>query len=344
MAPAIRALRQASEWEVKVCVNAQHRQMLDQVLSLFGIVPDFDLNLMKSGQVLTDSTANVMTGMRNVFSQWKPDLVFVSGDTTTAMAASLATLYATISVAHVEAGLRTNDIYSPRPEEIHRKIVGRTASLHFAPTETGRANLLAEGCADESIFVTGNTIIEALLNVSEKINGGPIMNQRLSERFAFIREDKRLTLVTGHRHENFGQGFEDICTALRKFAERDDVEIVYPVHLKPNVQEPVRGMVANGLHIHLIDQDFGGLLDVRRQQDINGQRLEQVREVTSRLRPRQGHLMHAMLRTRYERRSCMQIVEELATVEMAPNAFGEVIIDPKLARGAGKALPTRVPT
>lgn len=253
MAPVVRALSQAKQWEVKVCVTAQHRQMLDQVLALFGIVPDFDLNLMKPGQDLTDITCNVLIGMRDVLSQWKPDLVFVHGDTTTAMAASLAAFYAKIPVAHVEAGLRTNDIYSPWPEEMNRRMVGRISSLHFAPTETARTNLLAEGCADESIYVTGNTVIDALLNVVERINTDAALNQQLRERFAFIRKDKRLILVTGHRRENFGKGFEDICKAMREIAERDDVEIIYPVHLNPNVQEPVRRILSDCPCIYLIE-------------------------------------------------------------------------------------------
>jgi len=253
MAPVVRALREAKQWEVKVCVTAQHRQMLDQVLTLFGIVPDFDLNLMKPGQDLTDITSNVLIGMRDVFQQWKPDLVLVHGDTTTAMAASLAAFYEKIPVAHVEAGLRTNDIYSPWPEEMNRRMVGRVASLHFAPTETARANLLAEGCAEQSIFVTGNTVIDALLNVVKRINTDAALNQQLRGRFSYLREDKRLILVTGHRRENFGRGFEDICKTLREIAERDDVEIVYPVHLNPNVQEPVHRILGGCQRIHLIE-------------------------------------------------------------------------------------------
>lgn len=253
MAPVFRVLSEAKQWEIKVCVTAQHRQMLDQVLDLFNIKPDFDLNLMKPGQDLTDITSNVLIGMRDVFNQWKPDMVFVHGDTTTAMAASLAAFYAKIPVAHVEAGLRTNNIYSPWPEEMNRRMVGRLASLHFAPTETARTNLLAEGCADESIYVTGNTVIDALLNVVERINTDATLNQQLSERFAFLQKDKRLILVTGHRRENFGQGFEDICKALLEIAERDDVEIVYPVHLNPNVQEPVRRILGDCPRIHLIE-------------------------------------------------------------------------------------------
>lgn len=257
MAPVVRALSEAKQWEVKVCVTAQHRQMLDQVLDLFNIKPDFDLNLMKPGQDLTDITCNVLIGMRDVFNQWKPDLVFVHGDTSTAMATSLAAFYAKIPLAHVEAGLRTNDIHSPWPEEMNRRMVGRLASLHFAPTETARANLLAEGCLDQSIFVTGNTVIDALLNVVERMNADAMLMQQLSARFAFLNENKRLILVTGHRRENFGQGFEDICKAFREIAKRQDVEIVYPVHLNPNVQQPVNRILAGCANIHLIDpQDY----------------------------------------------------------------------------------------
>jgi UDP-N-acetylglucosamine 2-epimerase (non-hydrolysing) len=253
MAPIIRALIKANQWNVKVCVTAQHRQMLDQVLSLFGIVPEFDLNLMQPGQGLTDITSNVLIGMRDVFNQWKPDMVIVHGDTTTAMAASLAAFYGKIPVAHVEAGLRTNDIYSPWPEEMNRRMVGRIASLHFAPTETARANLLAEGCEEKNVFVTGNTVIDALASVIETINTDAVLNEQLGERFAFLHKGKRMILVTGHRRENFGQGFEDICKALRIIASREDVEIVYPVHLNPNVQEPVHRILGDCKHIHLIE-------------------------------------------------------------------------------------------
>lgn len=257
MAPLVRSLRESGLWEVKVCVTAQHRQMLDQVLTLFGIVPDFDLDLMKPGQDLTGITSSVLTGMRDVLSQWRPDLMFVHGDTTTAMAAGLAAFYAKIPVAHVEAGLRTNNIHSPWPEEMNRRMVGRIASLHFAPTEIARTNLLTEGCEDKSIFVTGNTVIDALLSVAGRINADMALNQELRERFTFLREDKRLILVTGHRRENFGRGFEDICKALREIAGRDDVEIVYPVHLNPNVQEPVNRLLDGFGNIHLIEpQDY----------------------------------------------------------------------------------------
>jgi UDP-N-acetylglucosamine 2-epimerase (non-hydrolysing) len=253
MAPLFRALNFADKWEIKLCVSAQHRQMLDQVLSLFEIVPDFDLNLMRAGQDLTDITSNVLVGVRGVFRQWRPNWIFVHGDTTTAMAASLAAYYEKIPVAHVEAGLRTNDIYSPWPEEMNRRIVGRIASINFAPTETARTNLLSEGCLAASIFVTGNTVIDALLDVVKIINTDEFANQQLHEFFAFLQKDKRLLLVTGHRRENFGRGFEDICVALREIAKRDDVEIVYPVHLNPNVQEPVRRLLGDCPNVHLVE-------------------------------------------------------------------------------------------
>jgi UDP-N-acetylglucosamine 2-epimerase (non-hydrolysing) len=257
MAPVVAVLKASPQWDVKVCVTAQHREMLDQVLGLFNIVPDFDFDLMKPGQDLTDITSNVLIGLRGVFRQWTPDMVFVHGDTTTAMAASLAAFYAKIPVAHVEAGLRTNDISSPWPEEMNRRMVGRIASLHFAPTEIARANLLAEGSLDKRIFVTGNTVIDALLNVVKRINTDALIKQQLHNRFSFVRENKRLILVTGHRRENFGQGFEGICKALRTIAERDDVEILYPVHLNPNVQEPVHRILGNCENIHLIEpQDY----------------------------------------------------------------------------------------
>lgn len=257
MAPVVKALSNAAYWEVKVCVTAQHRQMLDQVLDLFGITPDFDLNLMKSGQDLTDITCSVLTGMRDVFKQWSPDLVLVHGDTATAMAAALAAYYTKIPVGHVEAGLRTNNIYSPWPEEMNRRVVGRVATYHFAPTETARNNLLSEGCSDSTIFVTGNTVIDALLKVVERIKTDKFLNQELSQQFPFIEAHKKMILVTGHRRENFGEGFENICKALRKIAERGDVQVVYPVHLNPNVQEPVHRILAGCQNIHLIEpQDY----------------------------------------------------------------------------------------
>lgn len=253
ISPVIRALRSSAQFDVKVCVTAQHREMLDQVLSLFELEPDFDLNLMKSGQDLTDITTGVLIGMRGIFLRWKPDQLMVHGDTSTAMAASLAAFYARIPVAHVEAGLRTGNIYSPWPEEINRRVVGRIATTHFAPTEKARQNLLGEGCDDGTIFVTGNTVIDSLLEIVKKFKSDGDLLQRMHERFSFIDFSKRLILVTGHRRENFGQGFEGICGALKVLATRPDIEIVYPVHLNPNVQEPVRRIIGQSPNIHLID-------------------------------------------------------------------------------------------
>jgi UDP-N-acetylglucosamine 2-epimerase (non-hydrolysing) len=252
MAPVIKALKECPNIIVKICVTAQHRQMLDQVMELFEIKPDFDLDLMKPGQDLTDITSNVLLGMRSVFKQWQPDWVLVHGDTTTAMAASLAAFYAKIPVAHVEAGLRTNNTYSPWPEEMNRQLVGRVATLHFAPTETARRNLIAERINDDDIYVTGNTVIDALLSVNNKIAEDNLLYSKLTQQFNFLNASKRLILVTGHRRENFGQGFEGICNALLQIAEREDVEIVYPVHLNPNVQEPVNRILGGKINIHLI--------------------------------------------------------------------------------------------
>ncbi|MHA6724019.1 non-hydrolyzing UDP-N-acetylglucosamine 2-epimerase [Sphingomonas sp. RS2018] len=253
MVPVIRALRSLPGFEVRVCVTAQHRQMLDQVLSLFDIVPDFDLNLMKAGQDLTDITAQVLVGMREIFGEWTPDRVIVHGDTTTAMAASLAAFYRQIPVAHVEAGLRTRNIYSPWPEEMNRRIVGRIADIHFAPTETARRNLLEEGVDDATIHVTGNTVIDALLEIVDRIDRGDDAVADTAGAFDFLDADRKLILVTGHRRENFGQGFENICSALNEISLRPDVEIVYPVHLNPNVQEPVRRIIGDRDNIHLIE-------------------------------------------------------------------------------------------
>lgn len=253
MVPVIRAVRSVAGFDVKVCVTAQHRQMLDQVLSLFDIEPDFDLNLMKAGQDLTDITAQVLRGMRDVFQEWKPDRVMVHGDTSTAMAAGLAAFYAQIPVAHVEAGLRTRNIYSPWPEEMNRRIVGRIADVHFAPTENARQSLLREGVDDQTIHVTGNTVIDALLEVVKRIDQNDKTVTALARDFGFIDRSKRIILVTGHRRENFGQGFENICSALNELSLREDVEIVYPVHLNPNVQEPVRRIIGQRPNIHLID-------------------------------------------------------------------------------------------
>lgn len=257
MAPVVKALAANPELDAKVCVTAQHRQMLDQVLDIFNIKPDFDLNLMKPGQDLSDITSNVLLGMRNVYKQWLPDIILVHGDTTTTMAASLSAYYAKIKVGHVEAGLRTHNKYAPWPEEMNRCLTGVMADIHFAPTTKAQQNLLAEGISSDVIHVTGNTVIDALLDVVQRVRTDSTLQQRFSQQFDFIDPGKRLILVTGHRRENFGQGFENICHALAQLAQRSDVQIVYPVHLNPQVQEPVRRILANVQNVVLIEpQDY----------------------------------------------------------------------------------------
>jgi UDP-N-acetylglucosamine 2-epimerase (non-hydrolysing) len=264
MAPVIKELQKhPGHFAVSVCVTAQHRQMLDQVLELFEIVPDFDLDIMKPGQSLTDVTCNVLKGLAPVLEKSKPDLVLVHGDTTTTMAASLAAYYQKIAVGHVEAGLRTGNIYSPWPEEMNRRLTGAITRFHFAPTEQSRQNLLAEGVADETITVTGNTVIDALLMVRSKMvvgNIGAMIGQNLVLKYQGLasilasNNGKRLILVTGHRRENFGEGFENICYALKEIAAtHSDVEVIYPVHLNPNVQEPVKRILSDAPGVHLIE-------------------------------------------------------------------------------------------
>lgn len=257
MAPVIKELeRRSGAFVSRVCVTAQHRQMLDQVLQLFSITPDYDLNIMQPGQDLYDVTSNVLLGLRPVLMAERPDMVLVHGDTTTTMAAALAAYYARIPVGHVEAGLRTHDKFAPFPEEINRQICGVLTDLHFAPTPVSRDNLLAEGVAVERIHVTGNTVVDALLGVSERVKRDAFWADQLAERFSFLDPTKRLIIVTGHRRENFGEGFEQICEALVEIATRHaDVEILYPVHLNPNVQEPVKRLLGGGTlkNVHLID-------------------------------------------------------------------------------------------
>lgn len=259
MAPVVKELqRHPVHFETKVCVTAQHRQMLDQVLDLFGIQPDYDLDIMKPGQSLTDVTCNVLQGLAPVLEEFRPDVVLVHGDTTTTMAASLAAYYQKIDVGHVEAGLRTGNIYSPWPEEMNRRLAGTITRYHFAPTERSRNNLLQEGVANVSIYITGNTVIDALLDVVDKVRNDSALRDTMATRFRFLNPDKRLILVTGHRRENFGDGFENICQALKEIASANpDVEIVYPVHLNPNVQEPVHRILTDCQSVHLIEpQDY----------------------------------------------------------------------------------------
>lgn len=258
MAPLVKALKAHTAFDARVCVTAQHRQMLDQVLELFEITPEFDLNLMKPGQDLTDITTGVLQGLKTVFAEWMPDVVLVHGDTSTTFGASLAAFYQRIAVGHVEAGLRTGNLYSPWPEEANRKLTGVLANWHFAPTPTSRDNLLREGVNPETVHVTGNTVIDALLQVREKINSDATLQQQFAEKFAFLDSSKRLILVTGHRRENFGGGFERICEALARIAqENTDVQVLYPVHLNPNVQEPVKRLLGGISNVHLIEpQDY----------------------------------------------------------------------------------------
>lgn len=254
MAPLALALQDDPRFEAKVCVTGQHRQMLDQVLDLFELVPDFDLNIMKPGQDLTDVTSSILLGLREVLASFKPDVVLVHGDTATTFAASVAAYYQQIPVAHVEAGLRTGNIYSPWPEEGNRKLTGALATLHFAPTDTSRGNLLREGVDPHSILVTGNTVIDALLQVVAKLDTDAALQTQFSSRFPFLHPERKLILVTGHRRESFGGGFERICQALVETAQRfPEVEIVYPVHLNPNVREPVNRLLAGIDNVHLIE-------------------------------------------------------------------------------------------
>ncbi|MEO8014466.1 MAG: UDP-N-acetylglucosamine 2-epimerase (non-hydrolyzing) [Polaromonas sp.] len=254
MAPLVKLLQALPVFDVKVCVTAQHRQMLDQVLNLFDIQPDYDLNLMKPGQDLYDITSGVLMGLKSVLSEWCPDAVLVHGDTSTTFAATLAAFYQRIPVGHVEAGLRTGDLYSPWPEEANRKLTSALANWHFTPTTTSRSNLLKEGIAAESIYVTGNTVIDALLQVKKKIVASPVLMQQFEKDFNFLDATKKLVLVTGHRRENFGQGFEQICQALVRIAAgHADVQLVYPVHLNPQVQEPVRRLLGEVGNVYLIE-------------------------------------------------------------------------------------------
>lgn len=254
MAPLIQALAGDTRFESAICVTAQHRQMLDQVLQLFDLVPDFDLDIMKPGQHLSDITATILTAIGKVFESFKPDVVLVHGDTTTTLATSLAAYYHKIPVGHVEAGLRTGNLYSPWPEEANRKLTAALAELHFSPTEGSRANLIREGIDETKIHVTGNTVIDALLYVAKKTHADSALQRKLAKEFGFLNPERKLILVTGHRRESFGGGFERICQALLKIVQDfDDVEIVYPVHLNPNVREPVNRLLAGVERIHLIE-------------------------------------------------------------------------------------------
>ncbi|CAB3777106.1 UDP-N-acetylglucosamine 2-epimerase [Paraburkholderia ultramafica] len=254
MAPLVTQLKKTSGIDCFVCVTGQHRQMLDQVLSLFQVRPHFDLNVMRQGQDLYDVTASIMLGMRDVLDDCRPDLVLVHGDTTTTMATSLASFYRRIPVGHVEAGLRTGNLLSPWPEEANRKLTGVLAETHFAPTERARQNLLADNVPDNRIIVTGNTVIDALLHVRQLLANDPQLVAAADRLLPEFAPGRRIVLVTGHRRESFGGGFERICSALAQLAcSYPDVDIVYPVHLNPSVREPVNRLLTNILNVHLIE-------------------------------------------------------------------------------------------
>ena len=256
MAPLVKEfLRYPEKFETVVCVTGQHREMLDQVLRIFDIQPDYDLNIMKQGQDLYDVTARVLVGMRNVLRKVLPDVVLVHGDTTTSTAAALAAFYQQIPVGHIEAGLRTHDIYSPWPEEMNRQITSRIATYHFSPTPLSKQNLLAEGIKEEQIVVTGNTVIDALYRVVDHIKKNLKLDAELESLLkqagydvTRLREGKKLVLITGHRRENFGEGFVHICTAIKDLTKKyPDVDFVYPMHLNPNVRKPIHEVFEDNL-------------------------------------------------------------------------------------------------
>ena len=251
MAPLVKAFQKDSRFETKVCVTAQHREMLDQVLDFFEITPDFDLDLMKPNQNLYSLTSDIIMGLKSILEEFKPDYVYVHGDTTTTMASSIAGFYSGAKVCHVEAGLRTHNKWSPFPEEINRQVTGRLADYHFAPTITSNDNLLSEGVSKEQILITGNTVIDALLDSSDRVEN--IDNNEIENLKSKIDFSKEIILVTGHRRENHGQGFLNICQALKEIAHRfGDKQIIYPVHLNPNVKGPVYELLSSVKNIHLI--------------------------------------------------------------------------------------------
>ncbi|NLM76121.1 MAG: UDP-N-acetylglucosamine 2-epimerase (non-hydrolyzing) [Clostridiaceae bacterium] len=260
MAPLIKTLEKYDQIESVVCVTAQHREMLDQVLEIFEIKPDYDLDIMQKRQTLTDITTRAMERLYGVFNEARPDIVLVHGDTTTTFAAALAAFYSKLRVGHVEAGLRTYDKYFPYPEEMNRKLTGAIADLHFAPTVSNKENLLKENIKEENIFITGNTVIDA---ISSTVSDDYVFSDEFLRGYSF--SDKRVILVTAHRRENFGEPFENIFTALRRLAEDfDDIEIIYPVHLNPVVREPAGRILGNHDRIHLIEplnvQDMHNLM------------------------------------------------------------------------------------
>lgn len=257
MAPLIKELQKNSDvFKTKICVTAQHREMLDQVLELFEIQPDYDLNIMKQNQDLYDITANVLLGLKNVLNDFKPNIVLVHGDTTTTSTASLAAFYSKIKTGHIEAGLRTKNIYSPWPEEANRQITGVLANYHFAPTQISADNLLKENKNEKDIIITGNTVIDALFLALEKIEKNKTLKLEIEKSISIhykVQSNRKIILVTGHRRENFGEGFINICEALKTIATNNpNIDIVYPVHLNPNVLNPTKDILSNASNVYLI--------------------------------------------------------------------------------------------
>ncbi|MDA9141986.1 UDP-N-acetylglucosamine 2-epimerase (non-hydrolyzing) [Gammaproteobacteria bacterium] len=255
MAPLVKELQKfPNEISCKLCVTGQHREMLDQVLKLFALTPDYDLDVMSPGQSLTELTSKIMLKIFPVIEADKPDFIIVHGDTTTTLSASLAAYYQQILVCHIEAGLRTDDKYAPWPEEINRRVTGAIANLHFTPTEEAKNNLLSENVDADSIFVVGNSVIDSLLYIQKIIDSSSPLQEDLEKEFSYIRPECKLLLVTGHRRENFGEGFQNICQALKSLVEaRQDIQIIYPVHLNPRVLEPVKDILSTSERIHLIE-------------------------------------------------------------------------------------------
>ncbi|MFZ2726065.1 MAG: UDP-N-acetylglucosamine 2-epimerase (non-hydrolyzing) [Methylococcaceae bacterium] len=258
IAPLVKLLSKETTIDARVCITAQHRQMLDQVLDLFEISPEYDLNIMRPSQTLSSITTDILQGIEPILTEFKPDLVLVHGDTSTSFCTTLAAFYQRIAVGHVEAGLRTGNLYSPYPEEANRRLTGVLAKLHFSPTQQSANNLLAEGVNKDNVFITGNTVIDALLWVKHKLDNDEKLKQNLQQQFTFLRDNARLVLITGHRRENFGDGFERICHAIASLAiSFPDTDFLYPVHLNPNVREPVNRLLNNVSNVYLIEpQDY----------------------------------------------------------------------------------------
>jgi UDP-N-acetylglucosamine 2-epimerase (non-hydrolysing) len=253
MAPVISMLKKTQGISPIVCFTGQHREMALSVMEVFGIAPDIDLNLMKPGQTLEGLTADLMTALQPVFDEYNPQMVLVQGDTTTAMVGALAAFYRNVPIGHVEAGLRTGDMKQPWPEEANRRIIGLLAQRHYTPTNLATDNLLREGISSSDIVETGNPVVDALLFIRNRLHSEESLRQKMAEVFQWISPKKKLVLVTGHRRESFGKGFEEICLAIREIADRTDAEIVYPVHLNPNVREPVNRILDSASNVRLLE-------------------------------------------------------------------------------------------